>query len=470
MSTSYQTLLDHIKGRAGVPHPHRGRIGKRGGSLPRNAPAPVKPVKPTAPPEARALLKEMAGFSDNWAQGRWRGVKNSPIDPKAEFFERADLQKAVGADTALDIWKYISEDKREDKHLQALSDALVKGGKPTLENAISYRGMAVSPEFVSSLHDSLLKGELPSLDLGRASSFTNAKEAAWMFAKPGGHRNDARDKVPVLLKIGVRKGTNALGIYLPYSVAAEHLLPRKIKVVKVEKYRTGYRVHGIIEPVQEDTKSLYEFIKGGKGSGNHGHHGIPGKRGGSSKNPAKVSHEDLKAAAYIYSSNFITGKEVAEESHVLITGGEPIYTGQEQEAAILVNAVRQGEIVPSNLYRGLSFDQEDTTNPLYQQLKKIKVGETITLDRLSSFTSERSLAAYYATIGSEAVKTHDFEFILQGSKAVYMDDLTGMAQGEYITHGKFEVTSVEGAGEERSHHGLPALYKKRIYMRQLNVF
>lgn len=156
----------------------------------------------------------------------------------------------------------------------------------------------------------------------------------------------------------------------------------------------------------------------------------------------KEVSEKLKKAATYYAQHFINARKVVAESRVIITGGKPIFSGFEEEAAILVDAVRQAAESDRTLYRGLAFE-----GPM-PELDALSPGQFLKLDRISSFSASEAKADEYAGIQasgsgeiSQAVK---YKIEMIGThKSLEMDSMTGMTHEEYITHGQFEVVSVK---------------------------
>lgn len=128
------------------------------------------------------------------------------------------------------------------------------------------------------------------------------------------------------------------------------------------------------------------------------------------------------------------------------------------------------------MYRGVKF-YEDRWNRLSEEQKAFKAvlenakpGDAISMGQISSFSTDRSEAAYYGSGGKE---TTSFEIQIEGShKSISTDELTGMGHKERITEGEFEVVRVEKGKRVR----LPpawqgtAKYQSIIVLRQRGVF
>lgn len=187
-------------------------------------------------------------------------------------------------------------------------------------------------------------------------------------------------------------------------------------------------------------------------------------------------------AARQYSSTYVGGATAAKASELYIQKGrEGIYehinskggpldprTGvmdgfaMESFAAapVLVEGIRSAPITNATLFRGIKSDA-----PI-ADLEKLSTGDSVDFGRLTSFSNDRSQAAYYG--GGK----HSYEIRLEGStRALSTDELTGMKHGEHITFGKFKVIGIEGP----SAHKLPEAYvgrtkfKRTIVLKQEEV-
>jgi hypothetical protein len=167
--------------------------------------------------------------------------------------------------------------------------------------------------------------------------------------------------------------------------------------------------------------------------------------------------------------NFIDAKKIAYVSEAMLIGGDiddaGISAGASDDhieaAGELVRAIRQSSEVGTPLFRGLG-----RTEPL-ANIEALKVGDSITLDRITSFTSVASQAAHYAAHSTEGV-TYKYELQTVGSvKAFSTDRYSGLQHQEFITQGKFIVESVE-PGLEYAPGKFQ--YNRVIKLRQVGVF
>lgn len=263
-------------------------------------------------------------------------------------------------------------------------------------------------------------------------------------------------------------------------------------------------------PIEYET--LVKSMTGRK----HPHAGRPGKRGGSAPSnaaappvahkPKEVTHPDpdfakygsmgpppvpskwgkditdAHEAAYLYTEHYITAKKISAESRALITGEKSPVTGMEKEAAHLLEGIRTAPEVNKPLYRSVSFggvdrslsgDIEKGTNKLEQFLNSAQVGQTLSLDRISSFSSDESHAAYYTV-----PKHRYYRIKLEGPvKAVDMDQYTRASHKEFITQGKFKVLRVERPSkvessfdEDMGEEPRTVSYYKTIVLQQTGIY
>jgi hypothetical protein len=101
----------------------------------------------------------------------------------------------------------------------------------------------------------------------------------------------------------------------------------------------------------------------------------------------------------------------------------------------------------------------------------LEQGQTLTLDRITSFSEGRGWAARYADRGEGKVS---YELIVEGpSKSLPTDYMTGLKHKERITEGSFEVVKIqdgETVSSEIDEGYGPAVYRKQIVLRQVGVF
>jgi hypothetical protein len=159
-------------------------------------------------------------------------------------------------------------------------------------------------------------------------------------------------------------------------------------------------------------------------------------------------------AVSLYSKHFINAKKISSESKSLITKSDPPDTGFDKEAKLIVEAIRNQPENEVKLHRGISFTQP------YSALESAAIGQSITLDRISSFSENREVANTYANLNPE--RPHRYELILVGSaKTLKTDEFSGLTHKEHITTGEFEIVKIEPETPE---------YRATIHIRQKSVF
>jgi 8-oxo-dGTP pyrophosphatase MutT (NUDIX family) len=118
--------------------------------------------------------------------------------------------------------------------------------------------------------------------------------------------------------------------------------------------------------------------------------------------------------------------------------GQPVQASAEiaaRAAKRFVEYIRKAPERDITLYRGLHGDQ-----PI-KDLELLKAGDTLTLDRLVSFSLRDKMALHFAEKG----KALNYEYILktQGPvKGIALDALADRDQGEVVTHGEFKVENI----------------------------
>jgi hypothetical protein len=172
----------------------------------------------------------------------------------------------------------------------------------------------------------------------------------------------------------------------------------------------------------------------------------------------------------------VDNKKIQSLSGEILSGGDIksaiVQHGATEEhlkaSRILVDQVRQAPKSKTTLYRGLSTEKEGTW------LDTIKVGEDVSMGRLTSFSASREKAALYSEKSSGIRK---YELRIEGtSQSFATDKLTGMEHLEHLTDGDFKVIKI--SGEERVKWGSskwgPARnivkMKRVITLRQVGVF
>ncbi len=133
----------------------------------------------------------------------------------------------------------------------------------------------------------------------------------------------------------------------------------------------------------------------------------------------------------------------------------------------LVDGIRSAPEDDVLMYRSVSFDA-DSNSPLKAALDSAQPGQTISLDRISSFSTDQAHAAYYAGDG-----THNYELRVEGaSKSLATDPLTGMGHQERLTQGQFEITQVLKSSEvtRPEAYGGTTRYTSTVVLRQRKVF
>ena len=174
-------------------------------------------------------------------------------------------------------------------------------------------------------------------------------------------------------------------------------------------------------------------------------------------------------AAMLYGMNFIDATKIAYVSEAMLTGGDiddaGISAGASDDhieaAGELVKAIQQSSEMGTPLFRGLG-----NSSPL-KNIEALKVGDSVTMDRITSFTAVASQAAYYAAHTIEGT-THRYELQTVGPvKAFATDKYSGLQHQEFITQGKFIVESV-ALGLEYAPGKFQ--YDRVIKLRQVGVF
>ena len=159
--------------------------------------------------------------------------------------------------------------------------------------------------------------------------------------------------------------------------------------------------------------------------------------------PNEKGTSKLADAAKLYSQGLIDGHKIASVSRAVINGDDVneagINAGATDEhiaaAKMLVKAVDDAKPKDVEMYRAV------TPSERYgQDLLKVKSGDTVNLDRISSFSTDRSQAAYYGEKGKPNVELK----LVGENRTVPTDEMTGMGHQEHLTYGKFRVVDVEG--------------------------
>ena len=183
-------------------------------------------------------------------------------------------------------------------------------------------------------------------------------------------------------------------------------------------------------------------------------------------------------AAMLYGMNFIDATKIAYVSEAMLTGGDiddaGISAGASDDhieaAGELVKAIQQSSEMGTPLFRGLG-----NSSPL-KNIEALKVGDSVTMDRITSFTADASQAAYYAAhtilhqdgVVFQERTTHRYELQTVGPvKAFATDKYSGLQHQEFITQGKFIVESV-ALGLEYAPGKFQ--YDRVIKLRQVGVF
>jgi len=170
-----------------------------------------------------------------------------------------------------------------------------------------------------------------------------------------------------------------------------------------------------------------------------------GEGGGGSLPTHDAAQRTLRNAAMLYGMNFIDSRKVAKVSEAMLTGGDiddaginAGASGDHIEAAgELVRAIRQSNEVAVPLFRGVG------SNVPLGNIEHLRVGETVSLNRITSFSQDRDQAAYYAQHADYKYSSHRYEFQTVGPiKAFATDAHSGLAHNEYITQGKFIVSAI----------------------------
>ena len=209
----------------------------------------------------------------------------------------------------------------------------------------------------------------------------------------------------------------------------------------------------------------------------------------------KTPEATLTSAVKLYTSTYQGAFIVSRVSALIIQGKSQEEIGKfiagesntqkdsaEAAARTLLNAIRnEPEESSSPLYRAVSFDKEiynyqthqiePNSDPLLGQLRSAKVGDTITLGQISSFSSDRKISAGAI---KNSVSKENYEIRLEGpSKSLSTDELGGLGQKERVTTGTFKVVGVETSSSVTPIKGLnksATKYHSTIVLRQEGVF
>jgi hypothetical protein len=180
----------------------------------------------------------------------------------------------------------------------------------------------------------------------------------------------------------------------------------------------------------------------------------------------KSNDQQLKQSLTAYAEDFGTAKLIQNDSRKVIKGLEDDKSGYYDEATDIVEAIRNAPEQNVPLYRGLNFKKP------FLPLEKAEPGATLNLDRISSFTSARDIAAYYAD-SSPVEGEYKYELQIHGkSKSLFTDTYTDLSHKEYVTEGRFRVKAVlpPETVHTRGNTGFRADYRKVIVLEQLGVF
>jgi hypothetical protein len=224
-------------------------------------------------------------------------------------------------------------------------------------------------------------------------------------------------------------------------------------------------------------------MKGGPGSGDKPGHPFRGNQwsgsGGGGKKLEDYPMDDLLKigrAAKLYAGYSVDGRKVSATSSHYIKGKDGadledagVDHGATKEhvaaAKLLVDTIRDMSDSEVQLFRSVSFPADK------DPMEGLEQGQTLTLDRITSFSEGRGWAARYADRGEGKVS---YELIVEGpSKSLPTDYMTGLKHKERITEGSFEVVKIqdgETVSSEIDEGYGPAVYRKQIVLRQVGVF
>ncbi len=263
-----------------------------------------------------------------------------------------------------------------------------------------------------------------------------------------------------------------------------------LSVAEDESYiAKGMVVHNcrcVLVAELDEEKSV--SVKGNENSGNHGHSGRPGEVGGSApggagneanqnSNPTSLSAK----TAVLYSKVVIDSRKIVSVSSAYIKGEDleeaSVRSGATAEhvaaAKELVEAIRSAPTEEILMYRSVRFDSEGknpNTRMLRNQLLQAVPGDVISLDRVSSFSEDKSMAAFY---GERERGWDNVLLKIEGpSKSVATDSLTGMTHRERITQGRFEVVRVRDISKvslEEKYNDV-TIFQKTVVLRQIGVY
>jgi len=177
---------------------------------------------------------------------------------------------------------------------------------------------------------------------------------------------------------------------------------------------------------------------------------------------------EFSNAAKLHATNFIDARKISYISEAILSGGDiedaQVSAGATDEhvkaANVLVDTIRKGIETDETLYRGIGSSES------IKSLENAKIGNTLTLGRVTSFTGLEVIAAEYAgERGHESNLKYKYMIRTIGIlKATPTDKHTGLRHEEYITHGKFKVVKVEKVNPDESD------FRKIITIRQVGVF
>jgi len=212
----------------------------------------------------------------------------------------------------------------------------------------------------------------------------------------------------------------------------------------------------------------------------HRNHPAMGPKGGGREEYRKT--RDLRSAATLNGMNFIDSHKISYMSKAYIKNEDfkeaSISSGASEEhiaaAKTLVDAIRNVKTNENEMFRSLQFDPKDSRverKEMESKLQNAKVGDEISFDRISSFSSDRNMAAFY-TAQEENALSNNYELKVIGPhKSISTDEYTGMKHKEQLTQGMFKVIKINKPSKvDVPPFSSPVEYLKTITLKQIGVF
>jgi hypothetical protein len=109
-----------------------------------------------------------------------------------------------------------------------------------------------------------------------------------------------------------------------------------------------------------------------------------------------------------------------------------------KQAKMLVSAIREGPVIEEDLFRGVRLPRTQA-----QDLMNLKLGDTVEMPGIKSFSLDRWTADKFAAAYGEEIQS--VLFVMKGAKRGLPVDVISsmMGEKEIITFGKFKVLGIE---------------------------